>query len=63
MGVGLVEVGMGEQVLASRCCPGGKGSWGFGFVSRARQGDPLAHLPGSWFYLEHPHPGLFSVTE
>ena len=36
-----------------------KGSPGFGFLSRARQGDPLAHLPDSWLRRERPTQSFF----
>lgn len=35
------------------------GEPGFGFLSRARQGDPLAHLPDSWLCRERPTQSFF----
>lgn len=46
-----------EPCSVSRYCPERERGLGFGLVPRARQGDPLAHLPASWFHLGCPTQG------
>lgn len=63
LGVGAGRRRMGGMLLTLDAAPERKRDLGFGSVSRARLGDTLAHLPDSWFCLEHPHPGHFTITE